>query len=182
MGKSFVRIVINLTADLRFKIKNYPWGRLVNKITLCYSEATGKYVLKRVLIMKKRFLSAILILAMTASMIVGCGGKEDAAAAPDIIEESAETAERDSVIVAMGHGSEPEAGFDPAYGWGAGEHVHEPLIQSTLTVTTTDLEIAYDLATDVRVSEDGMVWTVVIRDDVKFTDGESLTASDVAFT
>ena len=82
----------------------------------------------------------------------------------------------------MGPTSEPAAGFDPAYGWGAGEHVHEPLIQSTLTVTTEDLEIAYDLATAMEVSEDGMTWTVDIRDDVRFTDGEPLTAEDVAFT
>lgn len=82
----------------------------------------------------------------------------------------------------MGPTSEPEAGFDPAYGWGAGEHVHEPLIQSTLTVTTPDLKIAYDLATDMKSSDDGMSWTVKIRDDVSFTDGEKLTAGDVAFT
>ena len=135
--------------------------------------------------MKKKLLSLLLVAAMTASMAIGCGSKEEVASTPAAsTEETAEqTVEiKDSVIVAMGHGSEPEAGFDPAYGWGAGEHVHEPLIQSTLTVTTTDLEIAYDLATDVSVSEDGMVWTVTIRDDVKFTDGESLTASDVAFT
>ena len=73
-------------------------------------------------------------------------------------------------------------GFDPAYGWGAGEHVHEPLIQSTLTVTTAGLKIGYDLATDMEVSQDGLTWTVNIRDDVKFTDGEKLTARDVAFT
>ena len=89
---------------------------------------------------------------------------------------------KDSVIVVMGPTSEPEAGFDPAYGWGAGEHVHEPLIQSTLTVTTKDLRIDYDLATDMKVSEDGLTWTVTIRDDVKFTDGEALNAGDVAFT
>ena len=83
---------------------------------------------------------------------------------------------KDSVIVVMGPSSEPEAGFDPAYGWGAGEHVHEPLIQSTLTVTTKDLRIDYDLATDMKVSEDGLTWTVTIRDDVKFTDGEALDA------
>ena len=82
----------------------------------------------------------------------------------------------------MGPTSEPEAGFDPAFGWGAGEHVHEPLIQSTLTVTNTDLTIGYDLATDVSVSEDGLTWTVTIRNDAVFTDGEALTASDVAFT
>ncbi len=48
-------------------------------------------------------------------------------------------------MVAMGPNSEPEAGFDPVYGWGAGEHVHEPLIQSTLTVTGKDLEIGWQL-------------------------------------
>ena len=94
----------------------------------------------------------------------------------------AEGALRQDVVVVMGPTSEPEAGFDPAYGWGAGEHVHEPLIQSTLTVTTPELEIAYDLATDIQVSEDGLTWTVDIRDDVRFTDGEPLTAADVAFT
>ncbi len=85
-------------------------------------------------------------------------------------------------MIALDPGSEPEAGFDPAYGWGAGEHVHEPLIQSTLTVTNTDLTIGYDLATEYSVSEDGLTWQVTIRDDVKFTDGEPLTAEDVAFT
>ena len=95
---------------------------------------------------------------------------------------SGRSAAKDEVIVTMPTTSEPEAGFDPAYGWGAGEHVHEPLIQSTLTVTNTDLSIGMDLATDYSVSEDGLTWTVKIRDDVKFTDGEPLTAEDVAFT
>ena len=86
------------------------------------------------------------------------------------------------MVVAMDVNSEPASGFDPAFGWGAGEHVHEPLIQSTLTVTNTDLTIGYDLATGYTVSEDGLTWTVTIRDDVTFTDGEPLTAQDVAFT
>ena len=34
----------------------------------------------------------------------------------------------------------------------------------------------------ITVSEDGLTWTVTIRDDVRFTDGEPLTAGDVAFT
>lgn len=86
------------------------------------------------------------------------------------------------LTIVMPTTSEPEAGFDPAFGWGAGEHVHEPLIQSTLTVTNPDLTIGYDLATGMEVSGDGLTWTVKIRDDVKFTDGEPLTARDVAFT
>jgi len=86
------------------------------------------------------------------------------------------------VTVVMPPDAEPEAGFDPLCGWGAGEHVHEPLIQSTLTVTNPDLTIGYDLATDMSVSRDGLTWTVTIRDDVNFTDGEPLTAADVVFT
>lgn len=86
------------------------------------------------------------------------------------------------VIVVMSPESEPEAGFDPAYGWGAGEHVHEPLIQSTLTRTLEDMTIGYDLATAVESGEDGLTWEVKIRTDAVFTDGEPLTAEDVAFT
>lgn len=122
----------------------------------------------------KRILSLSLSALLVLGLLTGCGGD------PDPTPTTA--ASKDSVVIAMGTTSEPEAGFDPAYGWGAGEHVHEPLIQSTLTVTNTDLTIGYDLATDMQVSEDGLTWTVTIRDDVKFTDGEPLTASDVAFT
>lgn len=88
----------------------------------------------------------------------------------------------DSVIVVLNASSEPEAGFNPAYGWGAGEHVHEPLIQSTLTVTRQDLSIGCDLADEYSVSGDGLTWTVKIRAGVQFSDGQPLTASDVAFT
>lgn len=86
------------------------------------------------------------------------------------------------VIVSMTTGSEPAAGFDPMVSWGCGEHVHEPLIQSTLITTTTDLDFANDLATSYEASEDGLTWTFTVRDDVKFSDGTPLTARDVAFT
>ena len=79
---------------------------------------------------------------------------------------------KDEVVVTMPPSSEPASGFDPAYGWGSGEHVHEPLIQSTLVRTTKDLGIENDLATEYECSGDGLTWTVKIRGDVKFTDGE----------
>ncbi len=116
--------------------------------------------------------SALLSFLLALSLLAGCQAAPPAEAPQD----------RRSVTVVMGPTSEPEAGFDPIHGWGAGEHVHEPLIQSTLTVTNPDLTIGYDLATDMRVSEDGLAWTVTIREGVKFTDGNALTAADVAFT
>ena len=120
----------------------------------------------------KRLLPCLLSLAL----ITGCASGGTATPTPAAEHPS------DEVVVVMGPTSEPEAGFDPAFGWGAGEHVHEPLIQSTLTVTNADLTIGYDLATGMEVSDDGLTWTVTIRDDVSFTDGEALTAEDVAFT
>ena len=144
--------------------------------------------------MRKKRITAFLCAAVIAAAgLAGCGGTKAPAEVQtaDVTEGENETAgaseataeaAADSVIVTMPTTSEPEAGFNPVYGWGAGEHVHEPLIQSTLTTTTADLKIGKDLATDYSVSEDGLTWTVSIRDDVKFTDGEPLTASDVAFT
>lgn len=130
--------------------------------------------------MKRKGIACLLAGSLLLGSLWGCSADSRSQADSSV---SAEGESHDaSVVVAMGPTSEPEAGFDPAFGWGAGEHVHEPLIQSTLTVTNTDLTIGYDLATDVSVSEDGLTWTVTIRDDVYFTDGDPLTAEDVAFT
>lgn len=112
-----------------------------------------------------------------AGMLSACGGN-GADGSP-----SANDAEvKNQVIVAMNMNSEPAAGFDPFVSWGCGEHVHEPLIQSTLITTDANLEFVNDLATEYYCADDGMTWYFTIRDDAKFTDGEPLSASDVAFT
>lgn len=112
-----------------------------------------------------------------AGVLSACGGKGS--------DESSSTGDaeaKNQVIVAMNMNSEPAAGFDPFVSWGCGEHVHEPLIQSTLIATDANLEFVNDLATEYCCADDGMTWYFTIRDDAKFTDGEPLTASDVAFT
>lgn len=86
------------------------------------------------------------------------------------------------VTVSMPVSSEPVAGFDPFVSWGCGEHVHEPLIQSTLLTTTADMGFENDLATAYSCSDDGLTWTFTIRADVKFTNDKALTAHDVAYT
>lgn len=115
--------------------------------------------------------------AACAGVLSACGGKGS--------DESSSTGDaeaKNQVIVAMNMNSEPAAGFDPFVSWGCGEHVHEPLIQSTLITTDVNLEFVNDLATEYYCADDGMTWYFTIRDDAKFTDGEPLSASDVAFT
>jgi len=84
---------------------------------------------------------------------------------------------KDELVLAFG--AEPETGFDPTTGWG---RYGSPLFQSTLLKRDDKLTIVNDLATTYDVSEDGKVWTVHIREDVKFSDGQPLTADDVEFT
>lgn len=119
---------------------------------------------------------------------VSFGGLVSACTSGDTQQPAARSAGASSsagvkqVVVTMPANSEPEAGFDPMFSWGCGEHVHEPLIQSTLITTDLDLGFVNDLATGHEVSADGMAWTFTLRDDVRFSDGEKLTAKDVAFT
>lgn len=86
------------------------------------------------------------------------------------------------VVNVNSHTGEPETGFDPILGWGCGHVNFEPLIQSTLFKSDDNGSIINDIATNYSVSSDGLTWAVNTRDDVKFTDGEKLTAKDVAFT
>lgn len=142
--------------------------------------------------MKRKMAAALGVLILGISLLSGCGGSAQTGGQNGAVtqtdggsterENGAQAEERDTVIVAMGTTSEPAAGFDPCVNWGCGEHCHEPLIQSTLLRTTADMEFENDLATDYQVSEDGLTWTFTIREDVKFSDGEPLTAADVAFT
>lgn len=112
-----------------------------------------------------------------AGVLSACGGN-----GADGSPSANDAGVKNQVIVAMNMNSEPAAGFDPFVSWGCGEHVHEPLIQSTLITTDVNLEFVNDLATEYYCADDGMTWYFTIRDDAKFTDGEPLSASDVAFT
>ncbi|WP_433157991.1 ABC transporter substrate-binding protein [Kribbella sp. CA-247076] len=76
-------------------------------------------------------------------------------------------------------GGESEEGYDPTLGWG---RYGSPLFQSTLLTRDADLNVVNDLATKHSVSADGLVWTVDLRTDAKFSDGKPVTAGDVAYT
>lgn len=139
--------------------------------------------------MRRKFAACLSMVFVISSLLGGCavanqqnqtGNSQQTDSSQQMVQDASE--KKDTVVVAMGKSSEPATGFNPCISWGCGEHCHEPLIQSTLIRTTADMSFENDLATDYSVSEDGMTWTFTIREDVKFTDGEPLTASDVAFT
>ena len=88
-------------------------------------------------------------------------------------------ADNELVVSAFVHGSEPETGYDPMYGWG---DRGEPLIQSTLMKMNRNMTYDNDLATSWSSNNNFTEYTVNIRDGVKFTDNTTLDAEDVAFS
>jgi peptide/nickel transport system substrate-binding protein len=111
----------------------------------------------------------------------GSGAEQGGGAAANGTGASVSGSDKETII-ALDSGNEPAAGFDPLHNWGCAEHMHEPLIQSTLVNTTADMGFVNDLATGYETSADGLTWTFTLRSDVKFSDGQPLTATDVAFT
>ncbi len=111
---------------------------------------------------------AVIAIVAIAAFALGGGNTEHAA--------------NELVACVAAHGEEPEFGFDPMHGWGYHDSGTEPLIQSTILKRDKDNNFVNDLATDYDISSDFKTYTVTIRDDVNFTDGNKLTAKDVAFS
>ncbi len=77
-------------------------------------------------------------------------------------------------------GAEPEDGFDPITGYGSsGAYT---FFHSRLLRFDQYMGLQADLAKEWNVSDDGLTYTYKLRDDVVFSDGSPLKASDVAFT
>ncbi len=117
--------------------------------------------------MKTRLSVFTIIISMLICMFSACSQ-------PDT--ENSTGKDTNSVVIAIS--TEPTS-LDPCLGWG---HGATPLVQSTLVEYKQDMSFTNDLAVDYSLSDDGLTWTFNIRDDVKFTDGKPLTASDVVFT
>lgn len=131
--------------------------------------------------MKTKIFSLLLALTTLLGLLTACGGAAGNNAGTQAENAGTQTGEtggevRDSVIVAIS--SEPET-LDPCQGWG---HGNTPLVQSTLVKYDYDMSFQNDLAVDYSLSDDGLTWTFTLRDDARFTDGEPVTAGDVAFT
>jgi peptide/nickel transport system substrate-binding protein len=96
----------------------------------------------------------------------GSGGGANVASLPD------------ELIIATGHAD--VGTFDPKKGWG--NHFQSPLTHSTLLAIDKDFNYVGYLAKSYVVSDNALEWTFDLRDDIKFSNGETVTPSDVKFT
>lgn len=80
-------------------------------------------------------------------------------------------------ILEYGHLQEPNC----IYGGWIQENFTARQVLDNLVSQTEDGQIVEWIATDWEVSDDGLVWTLTLRDDVEFTDGTPLDAEAVAY-
>ncbi|GAA1636995.1 ABC transporter substrate-binding protein [Microbacterium flavum] len=118
----------------------------------------------------RRMLGAAAALTGAALVLSACAGGSDAGStsAPQNLT--------------IGVVAEPEKSPDPIIdGSLAGYNIYYNLFDQ-LTVLDADGAIQPSLATSWTPNDDFTQWTFTLRDDVKFQDGEPLTAADVVFT
>ena len=72
--------------------------------------------------------------------------------------------------------------LNPLFAMTNSEEVLSKLMFSTITAVDYSGHIGNQLAKSVTASEDGKKWTVVLREGLKWSDGEPLTNEDVLFT
>lgn len=144
--------------------------------------------------MKKKWLALFMAVILTMGM-TACGSKAEKPSAGNSSKsvETAETAEeeqaqkeensgdessgKDELVVAVGDMTEGD--YDACQGY---TMYGTNIFYSSLLKINKDIEAEPDLATDYKVSDDGLTYTFTLRDDVKFSDGEPVTAKDVVFT
>lgn len=116
--------------------------------------------------MQKKQTRLFILFTLTLFLLISCTGNSN------------NTYKKEELIVSVG--SEFDDGnFDPCKGYGAYGY---DLFHSSLLKINTDVKIECDLATEYEVSDNGLIYTFTIRDDVKFSDGEELKPEDVVFT
>lgn len=130
--------------------------------------------------MKSKSVFTIMLLFLYMVFCSACQKTDEAMSQPSLEKAKTPrgaTAPENNLIIAID--IEPDEGFDPLLGWGS---YGTSFFQSTLLKRDENQAVVGDLAESWKLSEDRCKWRIRIRDDAVFSDGEPVTAKDVAFT
>lgn len=117
--------------------------------------------------MQKRVIAVLLVLALSMSLLAGCGGNKQANSGKTLI---------------YAQGTDPR-GLDPAFvDDGESAKVIANVYDGLLKYKADSTEIEPALATEWKISPDGKEYTFTLRKDVKFHDGTPFNADAVKFS
>ncbi|MDL2217957.1 ABC transporter substrate-binding protein [Christensenellaceae bacterium OttesenSCG-928-M15] len=143
---------------------------------------------------KKTMRTIALLLVILSALLCACNAApspedpqnaENAASgpqsnAPQSSGEPSETgSQKDTLVIAQ---IQDISTFDPQYGSSISDGMIYNQIFECLLKQTVDGPPELDLAESMDISEDGLIYRFKLREGVKFTNGEELTADDVVFT
>jgi peptide/nickel transport system substrate-binding protein len=118
-------------------------------------------------------------------VLASCGGSPSATQQPSSGASAGASASSGETptggTVRIGIGGSPDS-LNPGNGLLSEAYTLYELVYDTPININAAGEYQPELATDWTVSDDGLTWTMTIRDDVKFHDGTPLTAEDVAYS
>lgn len=129
---------------------------------------------------KKPVLLAALTLAVT--VLAACGNNTQSSETPSASNQATSTQssqKTDTFTYAIGGDPNSTNPINTSDRWGL---TYANAIFSPLVRVHGDGSKENELAEEVSVSEDGLTVTVKLRQDIKWSDGEALTADDVVFT
>lgn len=127
----------------------------------------------------KKIIAFCLMLAMGLTVVSGCTNSTGVDSSSTNSAEEANAGEQDAIVVIQK--SEPST-LDPCFSGTIVEGNIMDLIFDPLTTFNEENEVVGAVAESWEVSDDGQVWTLNLRDDIYFSDGEQLTADDVKYT
>ena len=144
---------------------------------------------------RNKVIALVLSLALAAGALAGCGGGSDATQAASEAQTEAAGEAADSSEAAGGAevaddgvptlklaslaGSTSDK-IDTSW---KNHTLQTTLLFRTLFLADSDLKtVQPDLAESYELSDDGLVYTIKMKDGLKWSDGEDLTAEDVAFS
>ncbi|WP_313758155.1 peptide ABC transporter substrate-binding protein [Tissierella sp.] len=133
--------------------------------------------------MNKKLLILVSLLLVTAVIFTGCvpkGGDNSANDTPAATDTTPDSTPTGPKILKTNNSSEPGS-LDPALAQGTHEswvldHTFEGLMK-----IDADLNVVPGMAKDYKISDDNLIYTFTLRDDVKWSNGDPVLASDFEF-
>lgn len=131
--------------------------------------------------MKKKFLSLALATCLCATMLTGCGNKNESKSTDNKPEVTSEAASKDKSTLHINLASEPKY-LDPALNSTVDGGCLAVNSFVGLFTTDKDGKVVPALAEDYTLSEDKLTYTFKLKDGLKWSDGSELTAADFEYS
>ena len=131
--------------------------------------------------MKKRVLAITLVLALALTLLAGCGKSSTPVAATTADTPTASDAAERPNELSIGVAQDFDS-LDPHHATAAGTKEVLFNVFEGLVKPTSEGQLVPAVASDVKVSDDGLTYTFTLRQGVKFHNGDTVDMQDVVFS